>query len=137
MKGIANKLDTLESLGRYVAMAQELQRAQFAKENPHPFLVHVAPNARLTENPWEEKVAFSTDVRDFTEPDDDDEDEEEPTSTRVIVVPVRKREGGLFTQRVGVGRARNCDVVLRFPSVSKLHAQFLVDNPQWSLVDVK
>lgn len=123
-------------------MAQEQKRAQFEQENPYPFLVHVAANARLQENPWEERVAFSTDVRDFSEreeADDDDDDEEvdDPGNERAIVVPVRKRAGGLFTHRIGVGRARNCDVVLRFPSVSKLHAQFVIDGSTWSVLDVK
>jgi len=115
-------------------MANELKRTQFATSNPYPFLVHVAPDARIEDNPWEEKVAFSTDVGDA--PSDDDESDMVQTP-RAIVVPVRKREGGLFTQRIGVGRARNCDVVLRFPSVSKLHAQFLVDEAKWMIIDVE
>jgi len=117
-------------------MARDLQRAQFAKANPHPFLVHVAPNARLEDNPWEEKFSFTTDVGDQDDKDKDEDENEAPQSARVIVAPVRKREGGLFTQRIGVGRARNCDVVLRFPSVSKLHAQFLLEDAQWSIMDV-
>jgi predicted component of type VI protein secretion system len=133
-RSIAPKVDTLENLSRYVEMANELKRTQFAKSNPYPFLVHVAPDARIEDNPWEEKVAFTTDVG---AEDDEDDESDMPSTARAIVVPVRKREGGLFTQRIGVGRARNCDVVLRFPSVSKLHAQFLVDEAKWMIIDVE
>jgi pSer/pThr/pTyr-binding forkhead associated (FHA) protein len=42
---------------------------------------------------------------------------------------VRKREGNPFPERISVGRAKNCDVVLRFPSISKLHAHFLSPIP--------
>ncbi len=135
---IATKVDTLENLERYVAMARDLKRAQFVAAHAYPFLVHVAAGARLEDNPWEEKFAFSTEVGDHEGEDDEDDDvaSDAPRTARVIVAPVRKREGGLFAQRIGVGRARNCDVVLRFPSVSKLHAQFLVNGAEWSLMDV-
>lgn len=39
-----------------------------------------------------------------------------------IVVPIAKRAGQPFPNRISVGRARNCDIVLRFAGVSKLHA---------------
>jgi FHA domain len=38
---------------------------------------------------------------------------------------VVKREGNPFPERISVGRANNCDVVLRLPFVSKLHAHFV------------
>jgi len=40
-------------------------------------------------------------------------------STRII-----KRPGNPYPDRISVGRALNCDIVLRFPVVSKLHAHF-------------
>jgi hypothetical protein len=40
-------------------------------------------------------------------------------ATRII-----KRAGNPYPDRVSLGRALNCDVVLRFPVVSKLHAHF-------------
>ncbi len=61
------------------------------------------------------------------------------------VSEVRKRKGNPFPDRVSVGRARNCDVVLRYSYVSKLHAHFIttaaggVADPsaEFSLVDQK
>lgn len=38
---------------------------------------------------------------------------------------ILKRPGNPFPERIGVGRATNCDVVLRLPFVSKLHAHFI------------
>ena len=52
-------------------------------------------------------------------PDDHD-------TTREIrqVLPVLKRETNPYPDRISIGRARNCDIVLRNRSVSKLHAHF-------------
>jgi len=38
---------------------------------------------------------------------------------------ITKRAGNPFPERISVGRANNCDVVLRLPFVSKLHAHFV------------
>lgn len=46
-----------------------------------------------------------------------------PREWRVIVVA--KKLGNPFQDRVSVGRAPNCDIVLRVPYVSKLQAHFL------------
>lgn len=42
---------------------------------------------------------------------------------RVIAV-LKKAAGNPFPDRISVGRANNCDVVIRDPSVSKLHGHF-------------
>jgi pSer/pThr/pTyr-binding forkhead associated (FHA) protein len=54
----------------------------------------------------------------------------------VLVAPVRKRDGAPFPDRIGVGRARNCDIVFRFPSVSKLHAQLVAEGSRWFVIDL-
>lgn len=52
------------------------------------------------------------------------------------VVPVVKAAGNPYPDRVSVGRARNCDIVMRDPSVSKLHAHFRIGGPKLELVDI-
>jgi hypothetical protein len=46
-----------------------------------------------------------------------------PVDERVIVV-LKKLDSNPFPERISVGRANNCDVVIRDPSVSKLHGHF-------------
>lgn len=52
------------------------------------------------------------------------------------LLPVVKAPGNPFPDRISIGRARNCDVVLRHPSVSKLHAHVRAEpDGRWTLID--
>lgn len=51
------------------------------------------------------------------------------------IVALKKNERSPYSTLISVGRARNCDVVLRASTVSKLHAQFIVHEGGWQLVD--
>jgi hypothetical protein len=42
----------------------------------------------------------------------------------LLILPLCKADGHPFPERISVGRAMNCDVVIRDPSVSKLHGHF-------------
>lgn len=44
------------------------------------------------------------------------------------VFEIVKAKGNPYPDQISVGRTRNCDVVLRNPSVSKLHAHFRHDE---------
>ena len=60
-----------------------------------------------------------------------------PTAQTYEIMPVQKAPGNPYPDRISVGRARNCDVVLRDPSVSKLHAHFRRrDDEKLELVDL-
>ncbi len=104
-------------------------RESFVAEHPHLFLVRLAPAAAEPVDEWSDPCDFQTRVE---HDDEDDEDASDPLWTHevgLIIAPVVKRAGGPFPDRIGVGRARNCDVVVRFPAVSKLHATFHVGTP--------
>jgi hypothetical protein len=46
------------------------------------------------------------------------------SSDEVLVIPLKKAPENPFPERISVGRAPNCDIVFREPSVSKLHGHF-------------
>jgi len=107
-------------------LAQSSTRDEFVANQPHSFLVLEQAL------PVDEEVGFSTQVVD-------------PVSLRrstvrrpqnIEVLPVVKAPGNPYPDRVSVGRARNCDIVMRDPSVSKLHAHFRVGGARLELVDI-
>ena len=49
----------------------------------------------------------------------------DPYADRHIVLPVVKRPGNPYPDRISIGRATNCDIVLRVPFVSKVQAHIL------------
>jgi hypothetical protein len=52
----------------------------------------------------------------------------DPYAGQWRVVEIQKRPQNPFPERISVGRTNNCDVVLRLPFISKLHAHFLIGN---------
>jgi len=57
-------------------------------------------------------------------------------SPEIAIVPLAKAAGNPYADRIAIGRARNCDVVLHDPSVSKLHAHIRIANGVRALVDL-
>lgn len=51
------------------------------------------------------------------------------------VLPVQKREGGAFPDRIGLGRAPNVDIRLPLAQVSKYHAFFACSEDVWTVTD--
>lgn len=60
------------------------------------------------------------------DPEKDDPSHIVPSASHWQATRIVKRPGNPYPDRMSVGRAFNCDVVLRFPVVSKLHAHFSV-----------
>jgi hypothetical protein len=94
------------------ALRDTLDRPTFVARVPHPFLLVLA--AEL-EDPAELKTSLLTAMELPTSPISEDS----PGAT----LAVTKSGANPYEDRVIVGRARNCDIVLRDPSVSKFHAE--------------
>jgi hypothetical protein len=108
-------------------LARASTREQFIAKLPHCFLLIEGASFD------QEAVGFSTRVVDhvavkrLSQP---------KTAPHVEVLEIVKAPGNPYPDRVSVGRARNCDVCMRDPSVSKLHAHFRVAPGVLELVDI-
>lgn len=110
------------STEKLVELAQTVPREAFIAQVPARFLV-LGGSAND-----EQPMSFATQV--FRAPSRALGHEE------LIVLPVVKAANNPYADRVSVGRARNCDIVVREPSVSKLHAVVRIDGDSFSLVDI-
>lgn len=120
-------------LDDYAATLRRLGAPGFARAHPHAVLVR----AEVVDE--ESERSFHTHDMRAAEPPRRIEDaalgSEPPIADEVF--PIVKREGGAFEDRIGVGRARNADVSLPHPRVSKYHAFFTTseDGAQFFLTD--
>jgi hypothetical protein len=89
-------------------------------------------DTRAAMAPWDARVAIAL-VRSGLKADP------ELLSKADAVYAVKKRPGGPFPDRIGLGRSRTADIPLRITSVSKYHAYFTYDEAQglWTLWDAR
>ena len=114
-----------EELSYWRVRARELSIDEFAEEYRCPFLLRSPPPAGRGPGADFDDLAFKTDVADV-----------ELVSSRPSarpteasrVIPIVKSDRNPFTGQISVGRAKNCDIILRDGSVSKNHAYFRVVN---------
>jgi pSer/pThr/pTyr-binding forkhead associated (FHA) protein len=102
------------SYERLLELARTLPREEFAKSNTRWFLIILDTGEEEPPSSFE-TVDVSATPRVLLSA--------KPPST--LVHEIVKAEGNPYPDRISVGRARNCDIVLRHPSVSKLHGHFL------------
>lgn len=109
----------------YFELARSLTRDGFVARHGGHFLLK---RAKLTPSkvPAPSRFDFATVA---TQVDVD------PFAHEWQVIPVVKRAGNPFPERLTVGRAVNCDLVLRVPFVSKVHAHILREAGGFSLHD--
>lgn len=108
-----------------VLLAQANSRDSFVARLPHAFLV-LDEDLRAQEIP----VGFATRMA-------PSRPQGNPPSPRITDVrAVIKAAGNPYPERVSVGRARNCDIVIRHASVSKLHAHFHIGGARLEVADV-
>lgn len=53
----------------------------------------------------------------------------------LALLPIVKRAGAIFQDRISVGRTRNSDIVIDHPKVSKFHAYFSISNGSYMVSD--
>ena len=109
----------MEAATKYLAKARSLGASAFCSEFSFPFLVkHPRRSARSTTRQMPSFGFATTTVQiDF-----------DPMPDKLQVVPVSKKEGNPFPERMSIGRAPNCDILIRLPLVSKVHAHLLVGS---------
>ena len=87
----------------------------FSKQEPGPFLLK---RPSITN----QRPAVPTEIQFMTVAGTAGID---PFATEWRVVRVEKREGNPYQDRISIGRASNCDLVLRVPFISKVQAHIL------------
>ena len=93
---------------------------EFISEFEHPFLL-------LLDDVNDDPFAFRTTmVSRSTAPFDGNEEQVRGGA----VFAVSKSSANPYEGRIIVGRAKNCDIVLREKSISKVHAHFTVNGPE-------
>ncbi len=93
-------------------------RAGFEALHPYAFLVSTPEPGTGLFAPLARNIEFRTTTHDL---------DTQNLTTAVeepFLLPLKKAESNPFPERISVGRAPNCDVVIRDPSVSKLHGHF-------------
>jgi hypothetical protein len=113
------------SFERLLELARSLPREEFAKSFTRWFLIIL--------DTGEEEPPSSFETMDVSAP-------RALLAARPagpLVHEIAKAEGNPYPDRISIGRARNCDIVLRYPTVSKLHAHFLPrPGAELEIVDV-
>ncbi len=107
----------MERIERYKRFALECDELDFVQRFPHSFLVKRPTAPPRQQNQEDLRFTFAT----MTAKVDD-----EIFASIWQVVPVVKREGNPFPERLSIGRATNCDLVVRLPFISKVHAHLLL-----------
>jgi hypothetical protein len=116
----------MEELSSYLLLAHSTTSAEFAARAIPLFLVK-RPLDRTSLKSLRTNLAFETKHSEL---------DVDPFATEWRIAPVKKREGNPYPDRFSIGRAPHCDVVVRIPSVSKIHAYILITGPSsFSLLD--
>jgi hypothetical protein len=108
----------MESIAPFQALRRQQPLSGFVARVPRYFLVK-SPLSRPQSGP----IEYET-----TTLNSDDPAVELAALPAWAVAPLQKREGNPFPDRISIGRATNCDVVLRLSFVSKLHAHLLLED---------
>lgn len=117
----------MEAVTEYLRKARGVTEATFQQLYPHYFLFK-HPKLARDEGSVDSDIDYATKAIDLNF---------DPLPTEPQVVPVKKNPGNPFPDRLTIGRATNCDVVLRFAFVSKVHAHLFIQGDKLTLRDNK
>ncbi|OGQ90247.1 MAG: hypothetical protein A2289_20100 [Deltaproteobacteria bacterium RIFOXYA12_FULL_58_15] len=121
-------------LYEFVIPVRKQTRQEFAKANPHLFLLMQRPEQE--KGTWTFKtLTLSMKGAKIAKFAADEDIRLLPEIAEFDVFPVVKAADSPWPERISVGRARNNDIVLPDSSVSKLHAHFITENDRYCVVD--
>ena len=100
----------------WVQRKGRLSQEAFVEKYPYPFLLVGDVAVEASDDFFTHRVSVGSAV-DAVESEDDE------------IIPLLKGSANPYSDRIILGRARNCDIVFRNPSVSKVHADLLVLGP--------
>jgi len=101
----------LETVKEFQRQAIELGLDEFLHRHDCPFLVKHPK--KLPYSPQQVDFDYATRTVDLNE---------DPLPDELQIVAVRKNPENPFPDRLTIGRAQNCDIVLRLAFISKVHA---------------
>ena len=102
----------MEELTEYVRKARGVTQPTFQQLYPHYFLFKHA-KAVMASRSGDHDIDYATRAIDLNF---------DPMPNVMQVVAVKKNPDNPFPDRLTIGRATNCDVVIRLAFVSKVHA---------------
>lgn len=117
----------MDDVTEYVRKARGVAQASFQQLYPHHFLFK-HPKAMVGDSPRDTEIDYATRAIDMNF---------DPMPNVVQLVAVKKNPENPFPDRLTIGRATNCDVVIRFAFVSKVHAHLFVQGDKLTLRDNK
>jgi pSer/pThr/pTyr-binding forkhead associated (FHA) protein len=117
----------MDEVTEYRRKARGVTQAAFQQLYPHHFL-YKYPKEAIFEGPSEAEIDYATRAIDVNF---------DPMPNVTQVVAVKKNPDNPYPDRLTIGRATNCDVVIRFAFVSKVHAHLFVQGDLLTLRDNK
>jgi len=105
----------MEEIDRYLSLVIRMTSVSFSKAEEGVYLLK-RPNKTPSLGSIPPQISFAT-VHEAIDVD--------PYATEWRIASVKKREGNPYADRISIGRATNCDVVLRVPFISKMQAHIV------------
>ena len=123
---------TVFEAGDLLRFARGASMDKFAERFGHPFLSHAPLSDAGTDTPpgWQTLSGS---------PESQARAAAMATAGAVHYLPIVHRPKSTYSGFLSIGRAENCDLVLKEPTISKMHALFWIPklNGSWTIADGK